>query len=34
VNIARHPLDAFGGVLDLGHVLPQDPAAHVLRGDW
>jgi len=31
VNLAHHPLDAFGGVLDLGYVLPQDPAGHVLR---
>ena len=32
VNLAHHPLDAFGEVLDLGHVLPQDPAGYVLRG--
>jgi hypothetical protein len=32
VNLAHHPLDAFGVVIDLGDVLPQDPAAHVLRG--
>jgi hypothetical protein len=31
-NLARHPLDAFGGVLDLGYVLPQDPASYVLLG--
>jgi len=32
VNLAHHALDAFGVVLDLGHVLPQDPPGHVLRG--
>jgi hypothetical protein len=32
VNLAHHPLDAFGGVVDLGHDLPQDPAGYVLRG--
>jgi hypothetical protein len=32
VNLAHHPLDAFGGVIDLGHVFPQHPAGHVLRG--
>ena len=32
VNLAHHALDAFGGVIDLGHVLPQDPAGYVLRG--
>ena len=31
-NLAHHALDAFGGVLDLGHVFPQDPAGHLLRG--
>jgi len=31
VNLAHHPFHAFGGVLDLGHVFPQDPAGHVLR---
>ncbi len=31
---AHHPLDALCVVLDLGHVLPQDPAGHVLRGGW
>ena len=30
VNLAHDPLDAFGGVLDLGHVLPQDPAGYLL----
>ena len=30
-HLAHHPLDAFGVVLDLGHVFPQDPAGHVLR---
>jgi hypothetical protein len=34
VNLAHHPLDAFGVDLDLGHVLPQDPAGYVLRGHW
>jgi len=33
VNLAHHALDAFGVDLNLGHVLPQDPAGHVLRGD-
>jgi hypothetical protein len=32
VNLAHHPLDAFGGVLDLCHVFPQDPAGYVLHG--
>jgi hypothetical protein len=32
VNLAHQALDAFGCVIDLGHVLPQDPAAHGLRG--
>jgi hypothetical protein len=32
VNPAHHALDAFGVVLDLGHVFPQDPAGNVLRG--
>ena len=31
VNLAHHPLHALRVVLDLGHVLPQDPAGHVLR---
>jgi len=31
-NLAHHALDAFGVVIDLGHVLPQDPPGHVLRG--
>ena len=31
-NLAHQALDAFGVLLDLGHVLPQDPAGHVLRG--
>ena len=31
VNLAHHPFHAFGGVVDLGHVFPQDPAGHVLR---
>ncbi len=31
VNLAHHALDAFGGVIDLGHVFPQDPAGYVLR---
>jgi len=34
LNLAHHPLDAFGVDLDLGHVLPQDPAGHILRGGW
>ena len=34
VNLAHHPLDALRVVLDLGHVLPQDPPGHVLRGGW
>ena len=34
VNLAHQPLDAFGVDLDLGHVLPQDPAGYALRGDW
>jgi hypothetical protein len=33
-NLAHHALDAFGVVIDLGHVFPQDPAGHVLRGGW
>ena len=32
VNLAHHPLHPFGVVVDLGHVLPQDPAGDVLRG--
>jgi len=31
VNLAHHPLDAFGGVVDLAHVLPQDPVGYLLR---
>jgi hypothetical protein len=31
-HLAHHPLDALCVVIDLGHVLPQDPAGHVLRG--
>jgi hypothetical protein len=31
-HLAHHPLDALCVVLDLGHVLPQDPAGYVLRG--
>ena len=31
VNLAHHPLHPFGVVVDLGHVLPQDPAGYVLR---
>jgi hypothetical protein len=34
VNLAHHPLDAFGVVIDLGDVFPQDPAGYVLRGGW
>jgi len=30
-HLAHHALDAFGGVVDLGHVFPQDPPGHVLR---
>ena len=33
-NLAHQALDAFGVLLDLGHVFPQDPAGHVLRGGW
>jgi hypothetical protein len=33
-NLAHHPLDALCVVIDLGHVFPQDPAGHVLRGGW
>jgi hypothetical protein len=32
VTLAHHALDAFGGVVNLGYVLPQDPAGHVLCG--
>ena len=32
VNLAHHPLDALCVVIDLGHVLPQDPPGNVLRG--
>ena len=32
VNLAHHPLDAFGVVIDLGHVFRQDPGGYVLRG--
>ncbi len=31
-HLAHHPLDAFGVVLDLGYVFPQDPAGYVLLG--
>ena len=31
-HLAHHALDAFGVLLDLGHVFPQDPTGHVLRG--
>ncbi len=31
-NLAHHALDAFGVVIDLGHVFPQDPPGNVLRG--
>jgi hypothetical protein len=34
VNLAHHLLDALCVVLDLGHVLPQDPAGYLLRGGW
>jgi hypothetical protein len=34
VNLAQHPFHAFRGDRDLGHVFPQDPAGHVLRGGW
>jgi hypothetical protein len=34
VNLAHHPLDAFGVDLDLGHVLRQDPAGYVLHRGW
>jgi hypothetical protein len=33
-HLAHHALDAFGVVVDLGHVFPQDPAGHVLCGGW
>jgi hypothetical protein len=33
-HLAHHPLDALCVVVDLGHVLPQDPAGYVLRGGW
>jgi hypothetical protein len=32
VHPAHHPLHALCVVIDLGHVLPQDPAGYVLRG--
>jgi hypothetical protein len=32
VNLAHHPFGAFGVVLDLGHVFPQDSAGYLLRG--
>ena len=31
VHPAHHPLHALCVVIDLGHVLPQDPAGYVLR---
>lgn len=31
VNLAHHPLHAFGVVIDLGHIFPQDPAGYVPR---
>ena len=31
-NLAYQALDAFGVVVDLGHVFSQDPAGYVLRG--
>ena len=31
-HLAHHALDAFGVVINLGHVLPQDPPGNVLRG--
>ena len=34
VNLAHHAFDAFGVILVLGHVFPQDPAGHVLHGRW
>ena len=34
VSLGHHPLDAFGVVIDLDHVFPQDPAGYVLRGGW
>jgi hypothetical protein len=34
VNLAHQALHPFGVVVDLSHVLPQDPAGYVLRGDW
>jgi len=30
-HFAHHALHAFGVVVDLGHVFPQDPPGHVLR---
>jgi hypothetical protein len=30
-HLAHHPFHALRVVLDLGHVLPQDPPGHVLR---
>ena len=33
-HLAHHAFDAFGVVLDLGHVLPQNSPCHVLRGGW
>jgi hypothetical protein len=32
VNLAHHPLHPFGVLVDLCHVLPQDPPGYVLRG--
>jgi predicted RNA binding protein YcfA (HicA-like mRNA interferase family) len=31
-HLAHHPFHAFVVVVDLGHVLPQDPTGHVVRG--
>ena len=31
VNLAHHPFNALCLVIDLGHVLPQDPPGYVLR---
>ena len=34
VNLAHQALHALRVVVDLGHVLHQDPPGYVLRGDW